>query len=322
MTGLKTPKTAALAAAGGGVVSEPVRPGEPANTNYHIYVYGKLHDARFQMCRAAAEELARDRGHIKCTIEGLFEAQYEQKLRFIVGKYGGSFAQSKPEAPLIFAETDDSVLYFQNEQRFFDWALKRFKYEDPTPTPLITYKEIGSQAVKAKKDQAGRSYCALAFAIGRGPQETVHLELFDEECPILCRNFLDLLVLPKFNGHPVHRVKAGAWLQAGDLVDGSGRHSEAAKGGLLRHESFNIPHDQVGLLGMASHAKDTNGSQFYITTRELPFLDGRSVVFGRVISGMSTVLKISKVETRNERPIEDVLVYSLPEYVAPGRLIQ
>merc|ERR1740121_714237 len=159
------------------------------------------------------------------------------------------------------------------------------------------------------KADSGRSYCALSVGVGDA-LEIVHLELFDEECPTLAKNFLDLLKSPKFNGHLVHRVKAGSWIQAGDLVDSSGLNSEAANGGFLRHESFNMLHDRAGLLGMANHGKDTNGSQFYITLRELPFLDGRSVIFGRVISGMRTIHKISRVMTKNERPMEDVLVHA------------
>merc|ERR1740121_198393 len=169
------------------------------------------------------------------------------------------------------------------------------------------------------KADSGRSYCALSVGVGDA-LEIVHLELFDEECPALVKNFLALLKHPKFNGHLVHRVKAGSWIQAGDLVDSSGLHSEAAKGGYLRHESFNILHDRPGLLGMANHGKDTNGSQFYITLRELPFLDGKSVIFGRVISGMRTVLKISKMETQNERPVKDVSICAAEEQSTVGSL--
>jgi len=163
------------------------------------------------------------------------------------------------------------------------------------------------------KDASGKSFCALRFEIAGEPAETiqtVHIELFNEDCPAISRNFLDLLENPKFNGHLLHRVKAGGWVQGGDLVDGSGFNSEAAQGGLLRHESLGIKHDRAGLVGMANHGKDTNGSQFYITLRELPFMDGKSVIFGRVISGMRTILMINKLPTKNERPLKDVKVFA------------
>lgn len=287
-------------------------------TSYHIFLYGKYQDPLFQMYRVAAESLASQRRLVEATVEGFFETQYEQQLRQIKGKYGGSFNQSKSSAPLIFAETEEAVLYFLNEKRFFEWAFKRFKYEDNTR--LIFYKHIGSKMLKAVKDATGRSYCAISLSAGDEPEEVLQLELFDEECPALCRNFLELLTLPGFDGHRVHRVKSGAFLQMGDLVDSSGAHSEAAAGGFLRHESFQVRHDRPGLLGMANQGKDTNGSQFYITLREMPFLDGRSVVFGRVISGMRAALKVSRMETRNERPVQDVRVYHKAEHHSLGRI--
>merc|ERR1719161_1720395 len=169
-------------------------------------------------------------------------------------------------------------------------------------------------------NDTGRTYCAMAFQIGEEPAEVVHFELFDEECPTLAANFIKLLESPKFDGSQIHRVKTGAWIQGGDLVDGSGANSEAAEGGKLRDESFKFLHDRPGLLGMANCGKDTNGSQFYITTKELNFLDGQSVIFGRVISGMRVILRISKVATLNERPTVSVTVSSRKEFLKPGSL--
>merc|ERR1711972_906497 len=108
---------------------------------------------------------------------------------------------------------------------------------------------------------------------------------------------------------------------AGDLVDGSGLHSQsAATGCTLRQESFQIRHDRSGLIGMCSHGKDTIGSQFYITLRELPFLDGKSVIIGRVISGMRALNKMSKMPKKNERPVQDVKIYAQEEYTSIGTI--
>jgi cyclophilin family peptidyl-prolyl cis-trans isomerase len=174
--------------------------------------------------------------------------------------------------------------------------------------------------MQSMMSETGRTYCALAFSIGDAPPELVHLELFDEECPNLAANFIKLLESPKFDASQIHRVKSGAWVQGGDLVDGSGANSEAAEGGVLRDESFKFLHDRAGLLGMANCGKDTNGSQFYITVKELNFLDGQSVIFGRVISGMRVILRISKVATMNERPTVSVTVASRKEFLKPGTI--
>lgn len=281
-------------------------PAQNSEKSYHIFVYGKYQQPAFQMCKVAAEHLAKTQKEVESTVQGCFETEFESHVRFNVRKYGGAFVRAKLMQPLVFAHTEDSVLFFVDENLFMEWCKKRFDYEDHTSS--IFYRHIGLKSYQAVKDKSGRSYASLNFAIGEEQKETVQLELFDEECPELVGNFLDLLTNPKFDGHLVHRVKAGAWVQGGDLVDGSGQHSEAAKGGFLRHESFVIPHDRPGLIGMANHGKDTNGSQYYITLKELPFLDGRSVIFGRVISGMRAIMKINKLATKNERPLQAVTV--------------
>eukprot|EP00933_Yihiella_yeosuensis_P054296 TRINITY_DN52695_c0_g1_i1.p1 TRINITY_DN52695_c0_g1~~TRINITY_DN52695_c0_g1_i1.p1 ORF type:complete len:317 (-),score=64.88 TRINITY_DN52695_c0_g1_i1:146-1096(-) len=284
---------------------------KPAEPTFRIFIYGKHQDAAFQMLKAAAEYLAQSVDHVEATVEGFYETQYEQHLRYIIGKFGGSFTQSKPSAPLIYAETDDQILFFASDKLFLEYIGKKYQYEDNTR--IMFYKRIGNKALKTVKDSSGRSYCDISVSINGGAKETVKFELFNEESPTLAENFLKLLASPKFDGHCVHRVKPGCWVQAGDLVDGSGLNSEAAGGGLLRHESYKIKHDRPGLLGMASHGKDTIGSQFYITLRELPFLDGKFTVIGRVIGGMRTILLISKLSLKNERPLQDVKIYAAKE---------
>lgn len=281
-----------------------------------LYVYGKHQDASFQMCKAAAAHLAANIEHLEATIEGFFETQYEQHLRYTVAQFGGSFSQSKPSQPLIYAETDNEVLYFPSDNKFLEWLGKRYAYEDNTQS--MFYKDIGGKAVDSAKASSGRSYCAISISMNDLPKEIVQLELFDEESPMLAMNFLKLLTSPRFNGHSLHRVKEGCWIQGGDLVDGSGLHSEGADGGLVRNESYKIKHDLPGLLGMCSQGKDTVGSQFYITVKELPFLDGKFTVIGRVISGMRTIQVINELATKNERPLQDIKIFAEPEFTLFG----
>ncbi|KAG7090072.1 Peptidyl-prolyl cis-trans isomerase H [Marasmius oreades] len=91
--------------------------------------------------------------------------------------------------------------------------------------------------------------------------------------------------------------------QGGDFLKGDGTGSFSIYGDKFPDENFQEKHTEAGLLSMANSGPNTNGCQFFITTAKCDFLDGKHVVFGKVIEGMLTLRKIENVPTgQNNRP--------------------
>lgn len=143
-----------------------------------------------------------------------------------------------------------------------------------------------------------------------GKDEVVLLELYPEVAPLTVQNFQKLVQEKFYDGLIFHRVIEGFMIQTGDpLGNGTGGSDETIKGEFTKNGVQNNLKHEKGVISMA-RSSDMNSvsSQFFIcsdTNESVSSLDGSYAAFGKVIAGLDTVERISKVQTdSNDKPLK------------------
>jgi peptidyl-prolyl isomerase H (cyclophilin H) len=153
---------------------------------------------------------------------------------------------------------------------------------------------------------------AVAEAVGRGNSVVffditiagvgagrISIELFNDICPKTAENFRQLCTgeftknsLPVgYKNSQFHRVIKGFMLQGGDFIKGDGTGRTSIYGDHFADENFSLKHTGPGLLSMANSGPNTNGCQFFLTCAKCDWLDGKHVVFGKVLDEESMLVR-------------------------------
>ena len=137
-------------------------------------------------------------------------------------------------------------------------------------------------------------------------QGIIEIKLKDDIASKTCENFRGLIEKGYYDGTTFHRIIKDFMIQGGDPT-ASGSGGESIWGKPFEDEVVeSVGFDKKGLLAMANIGPNTNGSQFFITTKPTPWLNMKHTIFGEVVAGYDSVEKLENVATgAMDKPVQD-----------------
>ena len=153
--------------------------------------------------------------------------------------------------------------------------------------------------------------CYLEISIGTEHCGRVVIELNQDLVPRTAENFRALCTGEKgmgYKGCPFHRIIPQFMCQGGDFTNQNGTGGRSIYGNKFDDENFSLKHTGRGTVSMANSGPNTNGSQFFICLAKTDWLDGKHVVFGRVVEGMEVLGKMEAMGTQSGKTSRQVVI--------------
>lgn len=201
-------------------------------------------------------------------------------------------------------------------------ALKKSQFKSFLNSGLYNEKEMPTAPKEIEIEEKvaeGNPIVYFDVTYNNNPEpKRIEFELFKNVTPRTAENFRALCTGEKGFGYKntiFHRIIKSFMMQGGDFENANGTGGKSIYGHKFDDENFSIKHTREGLLSMANSGKNTNGSQFFITFEKTPWLDGKHVVFGRVIKGYEYVKDIEQnvLTKEQDMPQTSVLVVDCGE---------
>ncbi|XP_043280475.1 peptidyl-prolyl cis-trans isomerase-like [Venturia canescens] len=154
-------------------------------------------------------------------------------------------------------------------------------------------------------------YFEIVIAVNYRKLGNLIFQLFDNVVPKTCQNFISFcrgFNGLSYQGTPFHRIVPGYWCQGGDVQKFNGSGETSIYGDTFEDESFELKHSERGILSTCGFEKDSNCSKFNLTFKPLESVDGKRVVFGKVIEGLATLKEIERYGSIAGKPTMKIIV--------------